>query len=159
MAIRNAYLDILDRDPSHNVTVTMICQDVGINRSTFYAHYEDVSELQTSIEKKAAEELMAILSDKDLGDNRINRQRLAVILDYVKDNMNFYRSCFRSGRMDDMSVIDLISKKMNADERLRYRIVFFKAGIGAVIRSWVDSGCLDSKQFIIDVIMEMYGRA
>ena len=40
--IRKVFLEELEKNGIEKVSVSTICQKVGINRSSFYAHFEDV---------------------------------------------------------------------------------------------------------------------
>ena len=48
--IKDAYIELLERNPSKRLSITDICHVADINRSTFYMHYEDVNQLVTEIE-------------------------------------------------------------------------------------------------------------
>ena len=56
MVIRQALLDILKTTPLSKVTVTDICKRADVNRTTFYANYEDIYDLlRWTFEKEALE--------------------------------------------------------------------------------------------------------
>ena len=40
-----ALIKLLDKKPFDYITVKEICQEAGVNRSTFYLHYENTVEL------------------------------------------------------------------------------------------------------------------
>ena len=42
-AIRASFLKLLDTYPLRDITVRMITEDCGINRKSFYYHYQDIS--------------------------------------------------------------------------------------------------------------------
>ena len=48
--IKDAYIELLERNPSKRLSITDICKVADINRSTFYMHYEDVNQLVREIE-------------------------------------------------------------------------------------------------------------
>ena len=50
-----AFLELLQRKDFSFITVKEICEKAGVNRSTFYLHYQDQSALLEDIEKKVPE--------------------------------------------------------------------------------------------------------
>lgn len=40
-----AFLELLDRKDMEYITVKEICEKAGVNRSTFYLHYENIGDL------------------------------------------------------------------------------------------------------------------
>ena len=40
-----ALLALLDKKPFEFITISEICEEAGVNRSTFYLHYENTSDL------------------------------------------------------------------------------------------------------------------
>ena len=49
--IRQAFTSLLEEKPIQRIAVTELCQRAGINRSTFYAHYDDIYDLLQQIEE------------------------------------------------------------------------------------------------------------
>ncbi|MCD7797111.1 MAG: TetR/AcrR family transcriptional regulator [Clostridiales bacterium] len=41
----NAFLELMEKKSFEYITVTEICKKAGVNRSTFYLHYETVADL------------------------------------------------------------------------------------------------------------------
>lgn len=50
MFLREALLELMREKPIAKITTTELCQRAGINRNTFYTHYQSVEELLASIE-------------------------------------------------------------------------------------------------------------
>lgn len=48
--IREALLELLKKDPIQNISVSSLCQKAGINRTTFYNHYNGTFEVLAEIE-------------------------------------------------------------------------------------------------------------
>ena len=40
-----ALLSLLEKKPFEYITISEICEDAGVNRSTFYLHYENTADL------------------------------------------------------------------------------------------------------------------
>lgn len=50
-AIKNAFLELRGKKPLEKITVKELCSMACINKSTFYAHYEDIYALSAVLEK------------------------------------------------------------------------------------------------------------
>ena len=60
-AVFNAYMQLLSKQ--EKVTVKNICDNAGINKSTFYRNYEDIEDFQDKLVEKIADELIERLND------------------------------------------------------------------------------------------------
>ena len=55
--IKESLLELLDQKPLDKITVTDICKTADLNRSTFYAHYEDTAQILREIEGDVIQQL------------------------------------------------------------------------------------------------------
>ena len=53
--MKEALIDLMDQKPLEKITVTEICKIADVNRSTFYAYYEDTRALMLEIEDEVLE--------------------------------------------------------------------------------------------------------
>ncbi len=58
-AITDAFLALRARKPLEKITVRELCQRAQVNRSTFYAHYQDVYDLSDRLENQAVQAVLA----------------------------------------------------------------------------------------------------
>ena len=52
--IETAFLSLLNNYKYEEITISQVCKQAGINRSTFYCHYDDINDLIIKIENKFA---------------------------------------------------------------------------------------------------------
>lgn len=65
-AIEKSFIRLLNEVPFDKITVKDIVEDCGINRNTFYYHYEDIYDLLHKVfEKRAAEVLAEGIAQND----------------------------------------------------------------------------------------------
>lgn len=57
MLIRRAFTDLLRQKPIQSITVKSLCDAAGINRGTFYAHYDDIYDLLHKVESEMMQDL------------------------------------------------------------------------------------------------------
>ena len=60
--IRQAFTKLLREKPIQRIAVKELCQEAGVNRSTFYAHYQDIYDLLTKIEEDMLEDFQRALA-------------------------------------------------------------------------------------------------
>lgn len=93
MLFKNALMDLLQEKGSVNkVSVRELCERAGLNRSTFYAHYNEpknlLDELESELLASTEEHLQKIGAENDLGAHRY----ILSFLKYVKDNDKPFRT-------------------------------------------------------------------
>lgn len=57
-AIKNAFLELRSRKPLEKITVKELCVLARINKSTFYAHYQDIYALSETLEKEVVDSIL-----------------------------------------------------------------------------------------------------
>ena len=62
--IQNAFVSFLQTKDLHEITVSDICKEAGINRSTFYANFMDVYDLSEKIINKLQDDLIILYHDE-----------------------------------------------------------------------------------------------
>ncbi|MBR3403021.1 MAG: TetR/AcrR family transcriptional regulator [Parasporobacterium sp.] len=67
MVIRETFLQLLEQKPLHQITVKMVVEKCGINRNSFYYHYQDMPDLVEDIVMTEADRIIeenpSVLSD------------------------------------------------------------------------------------------------
>ena len=58
-AIKNSFLKLLNRKPINKITVKEIVEDCGINRNSFYYHFDDIPSLMEEIFNEQADEFVS----------------------------------------------------------------------------------------------------
>ena len=175
-----AFLELLSKKDFEYITVKEICARAGVNRSTFYLHYETVSDLLCeSVEYVNSSFLEYIKSDsgefiKGIKDCPIDKlylitpEYLNPYLNYIRENKQLFQTVTKNayalgfdeiyGKMFD-NVFTPILERYNVDSRDReYIMSFYIHGIYAVITQWLRGDCKDSNEHIISVITQCVTR-
>ena len=90
-AIMDCFLNMLKRKNIDRVTVTDICEECGINRNTFYYHFQDVYDLVDWIFHHDFERLL-----KDYSDYTNWHQGCRRILDYMQENRSLVLNVYHA---------------------------------------------------------------
>lgn len=93
-AIRDSFLKLLEEKPLKQISVRDIVENCGINRNTFYYHYQDIPELLESIIQEEAERLITEHPTFGSMESCMN-----TIIDFAMENkilvMHIYKSVNR----------------------------------------------------------------
>ena len=176
-----ALLSLLEKKPFEYITISEICEKAGVNRSTFYLHYENTADLlkETTayvLENFAsyfsidAESVVAQFASCDLQDLKfINEKYLHPYLTFIKDNQRVFSAVLSQPKAFDSIAIfkrlfDYVFKPIldrfhyPRDEQ-NYVMMFYLNGITAIITEWLKDGCQKSIEDISAIIhICIYGK-
>lgn len=65
-AIENAFMELRARQPLEKIKIKDLCALAKVNKSTFYAHYEDIYELSSRLEDKLIANILAGVPNVEL---------------------------------------------------------------------------------------------
>ena len=79
----------------------------------------------------------------------------------VKENPLFFKTYFKLENSIFISnqkylYDDNLSKLFYNDLHIDYHIAFFKAGFNAILKKWLDNGCIESPEELMDIIKAEY---
>lgn len=154
--IEKTFLQLIQKKNINEISVSTICELSGLNRSTFYANYIDIYDLVDKIRANMENEFSLIQiannSQNDY-DGYLNMFR------HIKENQIFFKTYFLLESIS-MTPITKYNKEMAIkyynDEHIDYHIEFFRAGINAVIKKWLNNGCKETPEEINDIIANEY---
>ncbi|MGM9971069.1 MAG: TetR/AcrR family transcriptional regulator [Anaeroplasmataceae bacterium] len=170
-----ALILILEKKDFEYITVKEICQKAGVNRSTFYLHYENTSDLLRECLDMLNIKLEAKFNNKEIKDIDLNTNKLEDLifinslflkpyLEYIKENRKTYKAIYKNPNLfDDKSglnrLYELIFKpimtkfKINESE-IEYILDYYITGISSIVIRWVQQDCIDDIEKIMDIIMK-----
>lgn len=163
---------LLEKRDFELITVKDICVKAGVNRSTFYLHYENTYDLL----KECIERLNQAFSEKfketklnvsspDLNELvLINEAYLAPYLEFVEENKNVFRCVHDHPDLFDSAnayramfetVFDPILKRFGfSGEDNVYIMEYYGHGLSALVMKWVAGGCKEEKEKIMELIIQ-----
>lgn len=170
-----AFLDLLSQKDFAFITVKEICEKAGVNRSTFYLHYETVSDLLfESIEyineqflnyNPDSQRIMSRLKDCPLNElYLITPKYLTPYLNYIKENRRLFKNAMENAstlRLEEtydkmfFHVFTPILERFQVPAQDRkYIMAFYIHGIIAIVKEWIKQDCSDSMENIIFLIRQ-----
>ena len=64
-AIEDAFMELRAKSPLEKIKIKDLCALACINKSTFYAHHEDIYALSDGLEKKVIDSILACVTAAD----------------------------------------------------------------------------------------------
>lgn len=156
--IEKTFLKLIQKKNIDEINVSTICELSGLNRSTFYANYIDIYDLVEKVKIRMAEEFAAFqISNNSKQDSNgyIN------LFTHIKENQIFFRTYFK---LESISItpatqynVDLAQKYYN-NKHIDYHIEFFRAGLNAIIKKWLNSGCIETPKEMASILEAEYSN-
>ena len=170
----NALLSLLERKSFEYITIREICEEAGVNRSTFYLHYENTSDLLeettahllnqfASYFPVDAEDFASKYANCDLRElNFINDKYLFPYLSFIKENQRVFSAVlsqpatFDSNmtfqRLFDNIFHPILDRFHYPKDEQHYVMMFYLNGIIAIITEWLNDHCQKSIEEISTII-------
>lgn len=170
----DAFLELLERKDFAYITVKEICAAAGVNRSTFYLHYENVGDLlDESVERINRQFLDYMKQDADVFTQKmrscpvkelylITPEYLVPYLSYVKDHRRIFKTVvehsdvLRAGNTFERMKRYVFSPIMERCGVLAadrpYLMAFYISGLMAIIAEWIKGDCADSIDRVVALI-------
>lgn len=163
--IRQAFLALLHEKPYEKITVTDIVNRADINRSTFYAHYTDVSGLVDSMMAEIIQEALSLAENMDIQSFFRNpKPFVSNLLEIGIKNVDIYKLSSNSElalqqteKIKD-AMIQRATSTMDLPEQVRQssafqiHIHFFIGGIINTYQQWVIGNLDCSAEEIVEQI-------
>ena len=175
-----AFLTLLEKKDFAYITVKEICEAAGVNRSTFYLHYETMADLLSesvshmneqflTYMKKDSQTFVTKLRDCPLDElYLITPEYLTPYLGYIEQHKRLFRTATENAAVLGMDksydrmfrhVFTPILDRYGIPQRdRRYIMAFYIQGLLAIISEWLRNDCADSIAYVVDMIQRCVKR-
>lgn len=150
--IEKAFINMLLSKEINQISVTDICKETGLNRSTFYANYIDIYDLADKLREKLEKDFSAQFQEKS-NDGAIKMFR------HIYENQLFYKIYFKLGYDERHQTYIYDTSRAEKDfegKHTKYHIEFFRNGLNAIIKMWLNGGCEETPEEMAEVIKSEY---
>lgn len=106
--LKESLLELMKTKNIRKITVSELCKNAGINRATFYNHYDMPSDVLREIGNEMAEEMQSILREKKLYGNSSLQERVETACTYLQDNKQTARLLFQNNTPESEFAVKLI---------------------------------------------------
>jgi len=170
-----AILLLLEEKDFEFITIKDICKKAGVNRSTFYLHYQNTYELLVEAIEMINKRFNLSFGNKKLDAVNTKKEDLFFItphylvpyLNFVKQNKRVFKLIhdkpylFENKKLTDRlyrDVFSFILDKYGVKEgEKQYLFEFFTQGTLAVVLKWLENDCVDDVDTIVDIIIDAIG--
>lgn len=169
-----ALIELLEEKDLEYITVKEICQRAGVNRSTFYLHYETISDLVNetmeminrrflSYFPQQKEEILGNLASRELEELiLVTREYLLPYLRFIRENKKVYRAAFRNpvsmqaytryGELKRHILGPILERFEIPSAHHPYYMAYYIEGIAAIVKEWLRQDCRDDVEMIAGII-------
>lgn len=154
--IEAVFLDLIQEKELNQISVSEICKKSGLNRTTFYANYVDIYDLANTIRKTLEENYFYNYFEPNQ-----NYDFFLNLFHHIKENQLLYKTYFKLGYDNNYKIIgyskELALKHFN-NKFIEYHCEFFRSGITAIIKMWLNNGCKETPEEICEIINSEYSK-
>ena len=160
--IETAFLTLILNNKYEDITISQVCKEANINRSTFYCHYDDINDLIIKIEGKFAKGMATIF---DYGA-RQTHEAFIEMFTFIKENQYFYKAFLNipyitlaesNTKTNILSNVKENKASPTSNEiELFYRASFFGAGIKEICRIWLERDCKETPTEMAQLLIKEY---
>ena len=154
--IEKIFLQLIQKKNIEDISVSTICELADLNRSTFYANYIDIYDLAIKVQENMEVEF----ANFQLSNNsKQDPNGYLNMFKHIKDNQIFFKTYFK---LEEISKNTPTQYRIELAERyydnkfIDYHIEFFRAGLNAVIKKWINGGCKETPEEINEIIISEY---
>lgn len=166
-----ALIALLEKKDLEYITVKDICHLAGVNRSTFYLHYETISDLVNETLEMIDQRFLSYFSktETEILNSRekeelilVTREHLVPYLRFIRDNKKIYRAAFRNpnsmgaytryGELKQRVLGPLMERFGIPAACQPYYTAYYVEGIIAIVKEWLRQDCADEVETIAGII-------
>lgn len=171
-----AFLSILGKKDFAFITVKEICERAGVNRSTFYLHYETLNDLLYESVQYMYSQFLSYMKDYSVNTELVTRlqdcpisdlylitpEYLIPYLNYIKQHKRLFRTAMENttvmqteetyGKMFRHVFTPILERYQVPEQDRPYIMAFYIRGLMAIVSKWLKDDCRDSIGHVISVI-------
>lgn len=161
--INLALISLLKKKPFEYITISELCKTAKVNRSTFYLHYETITDLLTETTQYLLNDFLSYFSadlksiSLNLADCELDElvficdKYLSPYLTYIKDHKEVFGVALSHNQLlgfDDVyrrlfeNIFNPILDRFDYPQNERkYVMMYYLNGINAIVLEWIKESC------------------
>ncbi|NEG69363.1 TetR/AcrR family transcriptional regulator [Bifidobacterium choloepi] len=157
--IEAAFRQLLETKELGDIKVNEITKLAGVNRSTFYANYLDIDDLAETVRTQMFEHYLALYPRE--AETRSHSYNYLPMFQEISEHPDFFRMMMKlnfdyESYYDEHLEASEAEKYLGTAEHMDYHIAFFKAGINAMLRKWLEEGCTVPPEEMVAILETEY---
>lgn len=168
-----ALLLLLEEKEYEFITVKEICAKAGVNRSTFYLHYENIDELLVEAIGMINSRFQKAFNNEKIEPHSSQKENLFLIdddhlipyLNFIKENRKVYKLIHNNPyifqkqqtfqKLYDELFSIILDKYGVPEEDKEYVFSFFSFGLVAIIQKWIENDCKDENEKMAKLMKDL----
>ena len=165
-----ALISLLKKRPFEYITVSEICETASVNRSTFYLHYETISDLLDETTRYLLDDFRSYFPTDTIDLVCCDRNELVFVCDkyltpyltYIKNHKEVFGTAITHNKIlkfEDVhkrlfdNIFNPILDRFHYPSNTRqYVMMYYLNGINAIVLEWLKNGCDKSIAEISEII-------
>jgi AcrR family transcriptional regulator len=170
-----ALLFLLEKKDYEFITVKEICEKAGVNRTTFYLHYETIDDLLVETIEMITKRFYDTFNNESLDITRLNKDELFLIddkylipyLNFIKANKKIYKLIHNKPHIFNTKEAfyklynEIFSKILDRyyveTHEQEYVFAYFSFGLVAIVEKWISKDCVDDIEMIANIMKNVVG--
>ena len=171
-----ALIELLEKKDFEYITIKEICEKAGVNRSTFYLHYENTADLLQEATRYITDGFLQYFPEEKKGSDFdfhscdlaelvfITPEYVLPYLTYIKENQRVFKTSVKHiGSMNFDSIYSKMFKyifnpileRFSFPENEReYVMKFYLMGVTSVVMQWLKNDCEEPIELIGKIISD-----
>ena len=163
-------ISLLKKKPFEYITVSEICETASVNRSTFYLHYETISDLLDETTRYLLDDFRSYFPTDTIDLVCCDRNELVFVCDkyltpyltYIKNHKEVFGTAITHNKIlkfEDVhkrlfdNIFNPILDRFHYPSNTRqYVMMYYLNGINAIVLEWLKNGCDKSIAEISEII-------
>ena len=165
-----ALISLLKKKPFEYITVSEICKTAGVNRSTFYLHYETIGDLLDETTRYLLDDFRSYFPTDTIDLVCCDQNELIFVCDkyltpyltYINNHKEVFGTAIthnKTLKFDDVhkrlfyNIFNPVLDRFHYSSNIRqYVMLYYLNGINAIVLEWLKNGCSNSIAEISEII-------
>ncbi|MFS9157871.1 TetR/AcrR family transcriptional regulator [Streptococcus gordonii] len=166
--IKEALIQLLSEEKFENISISKLCKRAGINRGTFYLHYEDKYQMIDSLKSDIISQLYSFFEEERESPKKLMTANFHIL----RANERLINALTRSHYINFREAIRefltsiILSDKQEVSTKLflegnfqipqKYALEIFLSSVEGVVSLWIAGGAQEEPEEITDMILTTY---
>lgn len=159
--LRRALLSCMEEAAFRDIRVKDLCERAGINKTTLYKYYADLSALAEEVEREQLKEFAAVLSQREKSGEALLREILRSVdrakLLYHTENGGLFSESFRTGLLLTARTYGMQAwKELLPRMAAREAELTYTALLAGALQVATEADGTEDREKVIFIIMDMF---
>lgn len=166
LKVKETFIALINENRKYRITVKDICKKCGINRSTFYAHFEDINSLMDCLMTDMISKCICLPNqhlEMISPETIFSPDYIETVIEQIKNHKNLYlyyieQSSYNNALkyaeqlLNNIVVSKIKTNNDSSTKHLHFYYAYVISGTAAIINEWLLSGTEENSREIAEII-------